>query len=150
MTTLVICPVAIVDRQDVLRQCHDVTSAGHQETKARLKNGFCWYEMLKDTESYVSTCGPCSTNKRPQRHVRAEMLKYHAGATMEWVHLDFWDPAPCSNEYVLAMMDQFTKWVECIPLPSQTAEVTATAAVNEFFSRFGCPYQISRTRGEIS
>ena len=133
--------------------CHDVQAAGHQgidRTKARLKDRFCWYGMLRDAENYVSTCGPCSTNKRPQRHVRAEMLKYHAGATMEWVHLDFWDPAQCSNEYVLAMMDQFTKSVECIPLPSQTAEVTATAAVNEFFSSFGCPYQISRTRGGTS
>ena len=25
---------------------------------------------------------------------------------------------------------------------TQTAEVTAIAAVNEFFSRFGCPFQI--------
>ena len=40
------------------------------------------------------------------------------------------------------MVDQFTKWVECIPLPSQTAEVTARAAVNEFFSRFGYPFQV--------
>ena len=45
------------------------------------------------------------------------------------------------------MVDQFTKWVECIPLPSQTAEVTATAAVNEFFFRFGCPFQIFTDQG---
>ena len=45
------------------------------------------------------------------------------------------------------MADQFTKWVECIPLPSQTAEVTATAAVNDFFSRFGCPFQIFTDQG---
>ncbi|XP_041362057.1 uncharacterized protein LOC121378026 [Gigantopelta aegis] len=40
------------------------------------------------------------------------------------------------------MVDQFTKWVECIPLPSQTAEVTARGAINEFFSRFGYPFEI--------
>ena len=45
------------------------------------------------------------------------------------------------------MVEQFTRWVECIPLPSQTAEVTATAAVNEFFSRFGCPFQIFTDQG---
>ena len=38
------------------------------------------------------------------------------------------------------MVDQFTKWGECIPLPSQTADDTATTAVSEFFSRFGCPF----------
>jgi hypothetical protein len=41
------------------------------------------------------------------------------------------------NEYVLMMVDQFTKWTECIPLPSQTDEITAQAAINEFFARFG-------------
>jgi hypothetical protein len=45
------------------------------------------------------------------------------------------------------MVDQFTKWVECIPLPSQTAEVTARAAVNEFFSRFGYPFQVFSDQG---
>ena len=51
------------------------------------------------------------------------------------------------NEYVLMMVDQFTKWVECIPLPSQTAEVTAKAAVDHFFSRFGCPLHIFTDEG---
>lgn len=40
------------------------------------------------------------------------------------------------------MVDQFTKWVECIALLSQTAEVTARAAVNEFLARFGFPLNI--------
>jgi hypothetical protein len=38
----------------------------------------------------------------------------------------------------LMMVDQFTKWVECIPLPSQSAEETARAAVNQFFSIAVC------------
>ena len=52
-----------------------------------------------------------------------------------------------ANEHILMMVDQFTKWVECIPLPSQTAEVTSRAAVNEFFSRFGCPLQLMSDQG---
>ncbi|XP_061191094.1 uncharacterized protein K02A2.6-like [Saccostrea echinata] len=45
------------------------------------------------------------------------------------------------------MEDNFTKWVECIPLPSQTAEVTARSAINDFFSRFGYPYEIFTDQG---
>ena len=45
------------------------------------------------------------------------------------------------------MVDQFTKWVECVPLPSQNTEETARAAINYFFSRFGFPYQIFTDRG---
>ncbi len=69
---------------------------------------------------------------------------------MERVHLDFLGPLPRTsqgNEYVLMMVDQFTKWVECVPLPSQTAEATAHAAVHEFFTRFGYPFQIHTDQG---
>ena len=107
-------------RQEGLRLCHDVPAAGHQgidRTMTRLKDRFCWYQMLRDADNYVSTCGPCSRNKRHQSHVRGEMLKYHTGAPT--VHLGFLPHTARGNEYVLVMVDQFTKWVECIPLPSR-------------------------------
>ena len=59
----------------------------------------------------------------------------------------YWTLTPCSNKNVLVILDQFTKSVECIALPSQTAEVTATAAVNDFFSCFGCHLQIFTDKG---
>ncbi len=69
---------------------------------------------------------------------------------MERVHLDFLGPLPKTAkgcEYILMMVDQFTKWVECVALPSQTAEVTAHAAITGFFCRFGCPFQMHTDRG---
>jgi hypothetical protein len=45
------------------------------------------------------------------------------------------------------VVDQFTKWVECIPLPSQTAEVTADAMVNQVFCRLGIPMELMSDRG---
>ena len=69
---------------------------------------------------------------------------------MERVHLDFLGPFPVTkrnNSYILMMVDQFTKWVECIPLSTQTADVTAQAAVNEFFTRFGYPFEIFTDQG---
>lgn len=73
------------------------------------------------------------------------MTQFHAGVPMERVHMDILGPLPVTknnNTYFLMMVDQFTKWVECIPLPTQSAEVTARAAINEFFSKFGYPLQI--------
>ena len=69
---------------------------------------------------------------------------------MERVHLDFMGPLPKTkrgNEYVLMMADQFTKWTECIPLPSRTAEITAQAAINKLFARFGYPFQTFTDQG---
>jgi transposase InsO family protein len=39
------------------------------------------------------------------------------------------------------------KWCEIVPLPSQTAETTAKAAVTEFFARFGCPFSVHTDQG---
>ena len=69
---------------------------------------------------------------------------------MEKVHMDFIGLLPKSkmgNEHILVIIDQFTKWVECIPLPNQEAEITARAAINEFFCRFGCPLQLVTDQG---
>jgi len=77
--------------------------------------------------------------------VKVPLPEFHAGAPMERVHKDFLGPLPKTardNEHCLMMVEQFTKWVECVPLPSQKAEVTATVAVDGFFSRFGYPFQL--------
>ena len=78
------------------------------------------------------------------------MTQYHAGVPFERVHIDFMGQLPETtqgNSNILVLVDQFLKWVEIIPLPSQTAEETARAAVNEVFTRFGCPFTIHSDQG---
>ena len=100
--------------------------------------------------SFVKGCMECNKNKKATVMVRHPLLSYYAGAPMERVHLDFIGPLPRTeqgNEHILMMVDQFTKWVECVRLLSQTAEETAKAAVNQFFSRFGCRFQVFTDQG---
>ena len=138
---------------EVLKSNHDIPMAGHQgmdRTKERIQQNFYWYRMKKDIQNFVSSCHSCNINKKANKHARFPMRPFHAGAPMERVHLDFLGPLPKTvrgNEYCLVMVDQFTKWVECVPLPSQNAEITAHAAVNEFFSRFGVPFEIFTDQG---
>ena len=78
-------------------------------------------------------------NEKQNRKARWKLTSYHASAPMERVHLDFIGPFPLTskqNVYVLMMVDQFTKWVECVPLPNQSAEETARTAINQFFCHF--------------
>jgi hypothetical protein len=70
---------------------------------------------------------------------------------MERVHLDVLGPLTKSNKgntLILLIVDQFTKWVECYPLPDQSAELVAKTMVDEFFSRFGCPLEIHTDQGK--
>ncbi len=118
-------------QQRVMQAHHDLPSAGHQGrdiTRSRIKDKYFWYGMSSEINMYVSTCHVCNHRKKPTRHAKHQLTSCHAGYPMERVHLDFMGPLPRTtqgNEYILMMVDQFTKWVECIALPSQTAEVTA-------------------------
>ncbi|VDI62765.1 Hypothetical predicted protein [Mytilus galloprovincialis] len=117
---------------------------------SKIKDKYHWYNMTKDINLFVLSCDTCNKNKKASRHSKCPLTKYHAGYPMERVHIDFMGPLPKTkqnNEHILMMTDQFTKWTECIPLPSQTAEVTAQAAINEFFTRFGYPFQLFSDQG---
>jgi predicted aspartyl protease len=132
---------------------HNLPSMGHQgiqRTKERMKEKFSWYGMGNDIAGFVAGCATCNQNKKSTKTGKFPLTEYQAGAPMERVHIDFLGPLPRTprgNEYVLMMVDQFTKWVECVPMPSQTAEATAKAAVDCFFSRFGMPFQIFSDQG---
>ena len=83
-------------------------------------------------------------------HNKRRLIQYHAEIPMKCVHINFLgqlNKTKQENQHLLLMVDQFTKWVEIIPLSSQTAEVTAQAAVNSFFSSFGVPLKIFSNQG---
>ncbi len=144
-------------RFDAMAANHDLPSSGHQgidRTKKRMKERVYWYGMGKDIANFVSSCPTCNRNKE----VGQKRSQSHAGVPGGCTYgarsfrlygaiaKDYTGKRACTHD-VLMMVDQFTKWVECVPLLSQTAEVTASAAVNNFFSRFGYPYQVFTDQG---
>ena len=147
---LILTPRGLVE--SVLNLAHNIPSGGHQgvhRTKARVKDRFFWYRMTKDIRHHVLGCGVCSLNKKAHRKARGELNLFQAGSPMERVHLDFLGPLPrtaAGNENILVLVDQFTKWVECIALPDQTALTTAKAMV-EVFGRLGFPLEIFTDQG---
>ena len=140
-------------QQEVISCLHDTRAAGHlgrDKTIGRLKASYYWLGMSKDVSLYIATCGTCTVNKKKNHTPRAELESYQAGVPMERVHLDILGPFVESNRgnrYVLMIVDQFTKWVSCIPLPDQAAETMAWSFYEYFISFFGCPIQIHTDQG---
>jgi len=69
---------------------------------------------------------------------------------MERVHLDILWPFNTSNSgnnYVLMMVDQFTKWVEMAVLPDQSAKSVAEKFLVHFIVTFGCPLEVHSDQG---
>ena len=141
-------------QEEVLEFCHDMITAGHlgeHKTLCRVKGGFLWYGMSKDVKLYVSTCRVCSMSKKSSRTSRAGMKIHHAGYPMERVHIDLLGPFVESNggnKYILVMIDQFSKWIECAAIPDQQAETVAQQFLNHFVVTFGCPLEIHSDQGK--
>ena len=49
--------------------------------------------------------------------------------------------------YILVVTDHFTKWVEIVAIPDQSAETTARTILNEVIARFGSPISIHSDLG---
>ena len=124
-------------KEEIMKLCHNLPSSGHQgidRTKKRILTTYFWYQISKDVKRFVLGCHVCNQNKSANRKNKFPLVQYHAGVPMEKVHIDFIGPLPKTPRgNVIVIVDQFKKWLECIPLPSQSAETTARAAVNEFF-----------------
>ena len=58
-------------------------------------------------------------------NIRHQLNSCHSGYPMERIHMDILLPFPkssCGNQYILMVIDQFTKWVETFPIPNQAAD----------------------------
>lgn len=148
---LLVVPVEI--QEEVMSINHDTRDSGHLgqiNTYRRVKTSFYWFRMRSAIYNFVRTCSKCNMNKKPSRKPRAGMGVYHAGAPMDRLHIDVLGPLTKTshgNTVILMLIDQFTKWVECYPLPDQSAEMVAKTIVDEFFSRFGTPLEIHTDQG---
>ena len=121
---LLVVPKELQD--EVLTHCHNHKVGGHfgrQGTIAKVRRFFYWYNVNTDCNVHVKTCSVCNKNRKGPGYGRALHGQYHAGAPLDRVHIDILRPLPPSkdgNVYILMLVNQFTKWLECWALPNQT------------------------------
>ena len=84
----------------------------------------------------------------PKKH-RHSLVNWPPSFDFAHIGFDFLGPLPVSdgNSYIALFGNHFTKWYEAVPLPDQTAEMTATALLEHWISRFGVPVSIHTDQG---
>ncbi len=68
-----------------------------------------------------------------------------SGEPFARIEMDHYGPLSDSirgNKYVLVVVDCFSKWVECIPVPDTEAKTTARALIEGWVCRYGVPNEI--------
>ncbi len=137
----------------MLTHAHDAPCAGHHGVKATyetLKQVAYWPGMQQDVAEYVKGCLVCCQFQPANPNHRAPLQR--KGMTFPWsdLQIDWVGPLPRStrgNKYFLTVICEFTKWIECLPAPNDTAETTACLLLNHIFSRFGLPLRVNSDRG---
>eukprot|EP00731_Ephydatia_muelleri_P019885 Em0012g710a len=123
-------------QREALQRNHDAPSAGHQgieKTLQRLKQEAFWANMAKDVNQYCSKCVVCQQAKLPTP-TPAPMTNIPIGRPWKMIAVDVLAvPRSVNNNiYLLVIQDYFTKWVEAIPLPDQTANRITTEIIRLF------------------
>ncbi len=137
----------------MLTHAHDAPCAGHHGAKATyetLRQVAYWPGMQQDVAEYVKGCLVCCQFQPANPNHRAPLQR--KGMIFPWsdLQIDWVGPLPRStrgNKYFLTMVCEFTKWIECLPAPNDTAETTACLLMNHIFSRFGLPLRVNSDCG---
>ena len=126
-------------QQQAIYQSHDLPIAGHQGYKRteRVRQHAYRINMTKDVLTYCRSCEKCQQAKLalPQH---APLTNIPIETPWHMIAVDILE-VPMStrnNHYLLVVQDYFTKWVEAIPLPNQTASLISAQLI-KLFSTFG-------------
>ncbi|XP_052776750.1 protein NYNRIN-like [Mya arenaria] len=143
-------------RAEVVKQAHDVLTAGHmgmKRTKHRILQSYYWFCLKSDVSLHVKGCDICESDKKPPNPPRAPLGHIGVGAPMDVLALDYAGPFPVTerkNRYVLVVTDLFSKYVEVVAVPNQTAETCASVLLNTVVSRWGVPLALHSDQGLLS
>ena len=127
--------------------------AGHwsrDSTVERARRYFFWPELSQDVRAWVAACDICVTKRRSTDHKDCTHQPRYSGYPMQTIYVDTYGPMPLSpkgNLYILTVEDAFTKYVQCLPMPSKDSRTVANILVNHFLLKFGVPSEIHSDRG---
>ncbi|XP_037811309.1 uncharacterized protein K02A2.6-like [Lucilia sericata] len=97
----------------------------------------CWWpNQGKDLEEIVKACDPClMTRPSPPQQ---ELIPWPRSEEV-WsrIHIDFF--GPFLKRWCLVVVDNTSKWVECIDMGSNTTSRAVISVLRELFARFGLP-----------
>ena len=140
-------------RLDFLTHAHGGMTGGHLGLKKTAENVQCrayWPTWSSDVSEFLKRYSQCACYHRGALPPQAQLQTPLAGEPWEKVSVDITGPHPKSsrgNQYIVTLVDHFSKWAEAIPLRNHTAPTVARALTVHVFSRFGAPFQLLSDRG---
>jgi len=141
-------------RHLVLETAHDSLWANHlavDKTLLCIQNYFFWIDMHDDVAKYVSSCPVCQRKRRLMKTDQIPIQAIDRAPTPVFhLNLDLIGPiSPKSSrghEYILCVVDNYSRWAECVPLKGLTAKEMVDALIS-IFCRIGVSQILQNDNG---
>jgi len=146
-TPVILIPPGL--RKKVISDAHDLGHSGIKRCCRVLRQNVFWPGMYQDIEEYINSCHKCLQHKR---RPPANYPSFHIRCTERFkvLHMDIVGPFQQSankNEYILTMIDRFTRWVCLVPMSTITSFDVAQALFNKWICQMGLPEIIITDQG---
>ncbi|CAF1393237.1 unnamed protein product, partial [Rotaria sp. Silwood1] len=140
-------------QQELLSWTHDHPTVGHsgrEKTLYRLSSRVYWDTMRKDVTQYIQSCQSCQKFKYSNQIMNSPLQMHIVREPWHTIGVDIMGPFSITQrqkQYLLVVVDYFTRWVELFPLRTTTSSDIANILVNEIICRWGCPTYILSDNG---
>ena len=147
----VVVPFAF--RPEIVRLAHAGITGGHlgrTKTEEQVRLRAYWPNWSYQVRTELRKCEECSRYKRGNAPKQTPLSPFPAGEPFETISVDITGKHPRSsrgNEFMITVVDSFSKWAEAYPVRVHTAPVVARVLMQNFFSRFGMPKRLLTDQG---
>lgn len=137
-------------RNKVIAACHSTAPFHHpgvKKTKATIMKIFNWPHLHQDVAEYLQSCLYCKRCRSGRERLQGHFLTHPIPGAFDTVYMDFWQCHYDDRNYImLTMIDQCTKWAECITITTKDADKVAATFLRSWVYRFGLPRKIVSDR----
>jgi transposase InsO family protein len=140
-------------RAFVLQMHHNAELAAHQGHKRvidQISSYFFWPGMAQDAYRWVRSCSGCKKRKTPRPMRQGITEPVFATFPNQTVAIDIVGPlmeTSAGNQWLLTMIDIFTRWPVAIPIPNRKSKVVAKAIFENWICQEGVPLKIVSDQG---
>ena len=138
-------------RERVYQMLHcDMGHMGAERVRQLARQRVYWPKMAADIEEYTQKRCRCLAQRATRQQPVAPLVSIHSTSPMELIAIDFLhlDRASSGHEYILLVVDHFTRFVQAYPTKNKSAATAAKHLYNDYIPRFGLPGRVMHDQGK--